>query len=176
MTPNRGKGDDTRINQQINTPRIRLIDARGEMLGIIPIQEALRKAEMSNLDLVEIVPNAEPPVCKIMDYGKYRYEQQKKQQEARKKQKTVQVKEVKLRPTIDKHDLEIKLRHAVEFLEEGDKVKFSLKFRGREMSHQEVGQAVMQKVQDFLTDKCRIELHPRMEGTQLIMIVAPVGK
>lgn len=166
------RGDDnTRINHLITAPRIRLIDASGEMVGLFPTNEALRKAEAAGLDLVEIVPNAEPPVCKIMDYGKYRYEQQKKQHEARKKQKIIQVKEVKLRPTIDKHDLEIKLRNAHGFLEEGDKVKFSLKFRGREMSHQEVGFQVIDRVKADLEGKAKIEYGPRLEGNQIIMIV-----
>lgn len=167
------RGDDTRVNQMINSPRIRLIDANGNMLGIIPIQEALRKAESSGLDLVEIVPGAEPPVCKIMDYGKYRYEVQKKAAEARKKQKVVVVKEIKLRPTIDKHDLEIKLRNATGFLEEGDKVKFSLKFRGREMAHQDLGMAIIRRVEEALTDKCKVEVSPRFEGSQIIFLVGP---
>ncbi|MBV8938267.1 MAG: translation initiation factor IF-3 [Alphaproteobacteria bacterium] len=172
MSP-RSKGDDTRVNQQITAPRIRLIDANGEMAGIVPITEALRKAQLAGLDLVEIVPTAEPPVCKVMDYGKYRYEAQKKAHDARKKQKVVAVKEIKLRPTIDKHDLEIKLRNATNFLQEGDKVKFTLKFRGREMSHQEIGMSVIQRVQDSLAGKCKMELAPRMEGSHLVMIVAP---
>src|SRR5579863_972115 len=143
MTSPRSKGDDTRINQQITAPRVRLIDAHGQMLGIIPVPEAIRKAEAAGLDLVEIVPGAEPPVCKIMDYGKYRYEVQKKAHEARRKQKVIQIKEIKLRPGIDKHDLEIKLRNACSWLDEGDKVKFTLKFRGREMAHQDLGMAVI---------------------------------
>src|SRR5262249_20311773 len=127
------------------------------------------KAETSGLDLVEIVPGAEPPVCKIMDYGKYRYEVQKKAHEARKKQKVIQIKEIKLRPGIDKHDLEIKLKNATGWLEEGDKVKFSLKFRGREMAHQDLGMAVIKRVEESMADKCKIEVSPRFEGNQIIM-------
>jgi translation initiation factor IF-3 len=173
MTSPRGKGDDTRINALITAPKVRLIDAHGNMLGIVPTPEAIRKAETAGLDLVEIVPTAEPPVCKVMDYGKYRYEAQKKQHEARKKQKVVQVKEVKLRPTIDKHDLEIKLRNAEGWLAEGDKVKFSLKFRGREMAHQDIGMAVMNRVQEQLLDKCKVEVPTRFEGNQIILLVGP---
>lgn len=173
MTSPKGKGDDTRINQMINAPRIRVIDANGDMLGVLPVNEAIRKAEIAGLDLVEIVPNAEPPVCKIMDYGKYRYEAQKKQHEARKKQKIIQTKEVKLRPTIGEHDLEIKLRNTMGWLEEGDKVKFSLKFRGREMAHQDIGMALIRKIEEKMQDKCKVEVAPRFEGNQIIFLIGP---
>lgn len=173
MTTPRSKGDDTRVNHLITSPRIRLIDATGTMVGIVPVAEGLRKAEMAGLDLVEIVPTADPPVCKVMDYGKYRYEIQKKAHEARKKQKVISVKEVKLRPTIDKHDLEIKLRNAAGFLEDGDKVKFTLKFRGREAMHQELGMNVINRVQEALLDKCRVESAPRLEGNQIILMLGP---
>ncbi len=173
MSSPRGKGDETRINHLINVPRIRLIDANGNMLGIIPTLEAIRKAEQVGLDLVEIVPGAEPPVCKIMDYGKYRYEAQKKAHEARKKQKVVQIKEVKLRPTIDKHDLDIKLKNTFGWLEEGDKVKFTLKFRGREMAHQDIGFNLIKRVQEALEDKCKVEFGPKQEGNQIVLLVGP---
>lgn len=173
MSSLKPRGDEPRINTQISAPRIRLIDATGEMVGVVSIPEALRKAEAAGLDLVEIVPNSDPPVCKIMDYGKYKYEAQKKAHEARKKQKTIVIKEIKLRPTIDKNDLEIKLRNIQKFLEEGDKVKISLKFRGREMAHQEFGFKVIERVQEGLTDLCKIEQPPRQEGMQITMVVGP---
>ncbi len=173
MTSPKIRGDDTRVNQQIISARVRLIDATGTMVGIVAVTEALRKAEISGLDLVEIVPTAEPPVCKIMDYGKYRYEVQKKAHEARRKQKVITLKEVKLRPTIDKHDLDIKLKNAATFLEEGDKVKFSLKFRGREMAHQEIGMNLIKRVQEQLADKCKVETPARFEGSQIILILSP---
>ncbi len=173
MNSPKSRGDEPRINQQITSPRIRLIDATGQMVGVVSVPEALRKAEQSGLDLVEIVPTAEPPVCKIMDYGKYKYEAQKKAHEARKKQKVIVIKEIKLRPTIDKNDLDIKLKNAIKFLEEGDKVKISLKFRGREMAHQEVGQNIIARVQETLEPHCKIEQPPRMEGSQITMIVGP---
>lgn len=167
------KSDEPRINSQIRAASIRLIDATGNMVGVVAVPEALRMAEAAGLDLVEISPAANPPVCKILDYGKYRYEAQKKAHDARKKQKVVQVKEIKLRPTIDKHDLDIKMRHVVEFLEEGDKVRISMRFRGREMDHVDIGRAVLDRVQEQLADKGKIEMAPRMEGKQIILLVGP---
>lgn len=167
------RADEPRVNHQINTPSIRLIDASGNMLGVVGIQEAIRLAEQAGLDLVEISPTASPPVCKILDYGKYRYEAQKKAHEARKKQKVVQIKEIKLRPTIDKHDLEIKTRNVIGFLEEGDKVRITLRFRGREMDHTELGMRILERVQESLKDLCKIENPPRIEGKQITMTVAP---
>ena len=167
------KSDEPRINRQIHAPSIRLIDATGNMLGVVSVAEGLRMAEQAGLDLVEISPAASPPVCKILDYGKYRYEAQKKAHEARKKQKVIQIKEIKLRPTIDKHDLEIKMRHVLEFLEEGDKVRITLRFRGREMDHQDIGFQVLNRVQETLKDHCKIEQSPRIEGKQIVMAVAP---
>ena len=143
------------------------------MVGVVAVPEAIKMAENAGLDLVEISPGASPPVCKILDYGKYRYEAQKKAHDARKKQKVVQVKEIKLRPTIDKHDLDIKLRHIGEFLEEGDKVRISMRFRGREMDHVDIGRAVLDRVQENLVEKGKIEMAPRMEGKQIIMLVGP---
>lgn len=167
------KSDEPRINGQINIPSVRLVDQNGNMVGVIATSEAIKMADLAGLDLVEISPGASPPVCKILDYGKYRYEAQKKAHEARKKQKVVQIKEIKLRPTIDKHDLEIKVRNIIGFLEEGDKVRITLRFRGREMDHQELGMQVLNRVQEMLTDKCKIEQSPRVEGRQIVMAVAP---
>jgi translation initiation factor IF-3 len=164
--------NEPRINQQIRAEKIRLIGADGSMLGITNVREGLAAAEAAGLDLVEISPNAEPPVCKVLDYGKYKYAEQKKLQEARKKQKVIQLKEIKLRPGIDKHDLEIKLRAAHKFLDEGDKVKFTLRFRGREMAHQEIGYALLQRVKETLADKIKVEHEPSMEGRQVVMVVA----
>ena len=143
------------------------------MLGIVTAREALFKAEEAGLDLVEISPNADPPVCKIMDYGKFRYQEQKKKAEARKKQKIIEIKELKLRPGIDDHDLDVKLRAAVRFLEEGDKVKFTLRFRGREMAHQDLGIKLLNRVKETLADKIKMELEPKAEGRQIIMVVTP---
>lgn len=172
-SPRTPKSDEPRINRQIDAQRIRLIDTNGDMLGIVPILEGIRKAEAAGLDLVEIVPNAEPPVCKILDVGKYKYELQKKAHEAKRKQKVISVKELKLRPTIDKHDLEIKIRNAEQFLAEGDKVKFSLKFRGREMSHQELGHQIIARVQEALAEHGKIESAARMEGSQITLTMGP---
>ena len=167
------KIDEPRINRQINNPSIRLVDHNGNMVGVVAVAEALRMAEAAGLDLVEVSPAANPPVCKILDYGKYKYEVQKKAHEARRKQKVISVKEIKLRPTIDKHDLEIKMRHVVEFLEEGDKVRISMRFRGREMDHIEIGQQVLERVQEQLKEIGKIEQAPKSEGKQIIMLVGP---
>ncbi len=173
MTTQKTRGDEPRINHEIKNASIRLIDARGNMVGIVSVKEGVRLAEESGLDLVEISPHAEPPVCKVMDYGKYKYEAQKKAADQRKKQKVVVIKEIKLRPTIDKHDLEVKLRAVHKFIEEGDKVKFTLKFRGREIAHQEIGRNLLEQVQTQLADSVKVEVPPRMESRQLIMLVAP---
>jgi len=167
------KIDEPRINRQINIPSVRLVDHNGNMVGVVATAEALRMAEAVGLDLVEVSPAAAPPVCKILDYGKYKYEVQKKAHEARRKQKVIQVKEIKLRPTIDKHDLAIKMRHVLEFLEEGDKVRISMRFRGREMDHIEIGHQVLNKVQEQLKDAAKIEQPAKMEGKQIIMLVGP---
>ena len=143
------------------------------MRGVMTSREALFKAEDAGLDLVEISPNADPPVCKILDFGKYRYQEQKKRAEARKKQKVIEIKELKLRPVIDDHDLEVKLKAAIRFLDEGDKVKFTLRFRGREMAHQDLGMKLLQRVKDTLADKIKIEQEPKAEGRQIIMVVGP---
>lgn len=173
MSFNKSGHDEPRINQAIRSPEVRVINFDGEMIGIFSVPDALRKAQSAGYDLVEIVPNAKPPVCKIMDYGKYKYEAQKKAHEARKKQKVVVLKEIKIRPNIDKHDLGIKLKSAKSFLEEGDKVKFSMRFRGREISHKEIGLQVIEQVKTTLADDSRIEQEPKFEGMQVIMILAP---
>lgn len=159
------------MNDQIRTERVRLVDADGNMAGVVSIREALRAAEEAGLDLVEVSPNADPPVCKILDYGKYKYEQQKKAAEARKNQKTIDVKEVKIRPGIEAHDYEVKMRNARRFLEEGDKVKVTMRFRGREMAHQDIGRDLLARMRDELSDICKVEMEPRLEGRQMIMIL-----
>jgi translation initiation factor IF-3 len=165
--------DGPRVNHQINTPTVRLIDENGEMIGIVASREAITRAQQAGLDLVEISPNSAPPVCKILDYGKYKYEQQKKQNEARKKQKVIEVKEIKLRPGIDDHDYDVKMRAMHRFLEEGDKVKVTLRFRGREIAHQELGARLLDRVRDDLDTRAKIEQMPRMEGRQMVMVLAP---
>jgi len=153
--------------------RVRLVDERGHMVGVVGRSEALAMAADAGLDLVEISPNADPPVCKILDFGKYKYEEQKKKNEARKKQKIIEVKEIKLRPSIDDHDYEVKRRSMVKFIEEGDKVKVTMRFRGRELAHQELGMDVLMRVRDDLDEIAKIEQMPRMEGRQMTMVVAP---
>lgn len=143
------------------------------MKGVVSLSEALALAEETGLDLVEVSPNADPPVCKILDYGKYKYEQQKKAAEARKKQKTVDVKEVKIRPTTEEHDYNVKMKNARRFLEGGDKVKVSMRFRGREMAHQDVGMEVMNRLYEDVKDLGKLELAPKMEGRQMLMVLAP---
>lgn len=170
------KIDEPRINNQIRCEKIRLVGADGEMVGVVTVPEGLRAAREAGLDLVEVSPNAEPPVCKILDYGKFKYEQQKKAAEARKKQKIVVIKEVKLRPGIDKHDLEVKMKAVHKFLEEGDKVKLTLRFRGREMSHQDIGMRLLEKIREELGATVKIEHEPKLEGRQVIMIVAPAPR
>lgn len=180
---NEGRGNDTRptntdenrVNEQIRVPRVRVIDEDGEMLGVMQTREAILKAQDAGLDLVEISPNADPPVCKILDYGKFRYQQQKKKNEAKKKQKVIEIKELKLRPSIEDHDLEVKMRAAQRFLEEGDKVKFTLRFRGREMAHQHLGMKLLERVKQFLEGKIRIDQEPKFEGNQVIMMVSPAS-
>lgn len=167
------KDQGPRINSSITVDEVRLVDAEGEMQGVVPLAKALSMAEEAGLDLVELSPNATPPVCKILDYGKYKYEQQKKANEARKKQKTVDVKEVKMSPRIEKNDYDVKMRNANRFLEAGDKVKVSMRFRGREMAHQNIGRELFDKMIEDLGENVTVELPPKMEGRQMIMIVAP---
>jgi translation initiation factor IF-3 len=152
---------------------VRLVKEDGTMVGVVPVREALIMAEEAGLDLVEISPNASPPVCKILDFGKFKYELQKKESEARKKQKVIEVKEIKLRPGIDEHDYQVKMRSVHRFLEEGDKVKVTMRFRGREMVHQELGMKVLDRVRAELDALAKVEQWPRLEGRQMIMVMAP---
>jgi translation initiation factor IF-3 len=152
---------------------VRLIDEKGENIGVVPIAQALGRAEQAGLDLVEIAPLAEPPVVKILDYGKYKYEEQKRKSEARKKQKVIEIKEIKMRPSIDDHDYDIKMRSVHKFLGEGDKVKVTLRFRGRELVHQELGVKVLERVRDDLATIGKVEQFPKMEGRQMTMVIAP---
>ncbi|MBI3512975.1 MAG: translation initiation factor IF-3 [Proteobacteria bacterium] len=170
LTPSR---DGPRVNEEITAQSIRLVDERGAMQGVVTLREALEKAVEAGLDLVEIAPTASPPVCKILDYGKYKYEEQKKKNEARKKQKVIEIKEIKLRPTIDDNDYNIKMRAMQRFLQEGDKVKVTLRFRGRELAHQDLGMAVLVRVRDDLDEIAKVEQMPKMEGRQMVMVVAP---
>lgn len=147
--------------------------ADGEMLGVCSVSDALVKADEAGLDLVEVSPHSDPPVCKILDYGKYKYQEQKKRNEARKKQKTTDVKEIKMRPNIDTHDYDVKMRNIVKFLGEGDKVKVTLRFRGREMVHQELGMNVLTRVRDDVSDLSKVEQFPKLEGRQMTMVIAP---
>ena len=161
------------MNQEIRAPRVLLIDQHGEKQGVMPTSAALEAAEEAGLDLVQIVSTSEPPVCKILDYGKHRFQEQKKKAEARKRQKVVELKEIKLRPNIDTHDYEVKSRAMHRFFEEGDKVKVTLRFRGREMAHPELGMKLLNKVQADFDEIAKVEYAPRMEGRQMIMILAP---
>ena len=170
FTPTR---DGPRINDEINVLRVRLVDERGRMVGVVGRSEALGMAADAGLDLVEIAPNADPPVCKILDFGKFKYEEQKKKNEARKKQKIIEVKEIKLRPSIDDHDYDVKMRSMNKFIEEGDKVKVTMRFRGRELAHQELGMNVLMRVKGDLDGIAKVEQMPRMEGRQMTMVVAP---
>jgi translation initiation factor IF-3 len=165
--------DGHRINRDIRVREVQLIDQDGQNRGVIGAPEALQMAEEAGLDLVEIVPNASPPVCKILDYGKFRFLEQKKAAEARKKQKIVEVKEIKLRPGIDDHDYDVKMRAMRRFFEEGDKVKVTLRFRGREMAHQDLGYRLLSRVKEETGSIAKVELEPSMEGRQMIMILAP---
>ena len=158
----------------IRVPEIRLIDHEGENHGVVSPERAIEMAEDVGLDLVEISPNASPPVCKIMDFGKFKYETQKKANEAKKKQKVIEVKEVKFRPNIDTHDYDVKMRNVTKFLEGGDKVKVTLRFRGREMAHQELGRDLLHKIADDIEGLGKSEAMPKMEGRQMIMVAAPV--
>jgi translation initiation factor IF-3 len=165
--------DGPRINDEIRAARVLLIDAEGEKQGEMPLSAALEAAIESGLDLVEVAPNAVPPVCKVMDYGKFKYEEQKKKNEARKRQKIVEIKEVKFRPMIDIHDYEVKTRAMHRFFEEGDKVKITLRFRGREMAHQHLGIELLHRVKRDFDDIAKVEMEPRLEGKQMTMVMAP---
>ncbi len=151
-----------------------MIGAEGENVGVVTPEEGMRLADTAGLDLVEISPNAEPPVCKIMDLGKFKYEQQKRESEARKKQKTIEIKEIKFRPNTDTHDYDVKMRNVKKFLEEGDKVKITLRFRGREMAHLQLGRELLERVAEDITDLGKVENMPKMEGRQMIMMIGPI--
>ena len=166
--------DGPRINEEIRVKEVRLIDEKGENRGVVSIREALQIAEDAGLDLIEISPQAAPPVCKVLDYGKYKYEAQKRKAEAKRNQKIVEIKELKLRPMIDKHDYEVKVKQAKKFLSEGNKVKFTMRYKGRELSANDMGKAVLDRLLEDLEGQCRMESEPKMEGRQMMMIVAPV--
>ncbi|HWB48669.1 MAG TPA: translation initiation factor IF-3 [Stellaceae bacterium] len=165
--------DGPRINGEILVNQLRLVDERGDMVGIVSRNQALDMAADAGLDLVEIAPNADPPVCKILDFGKFKYEEQKKKNEAKKKQKIIEVKEVKFRPSIDDHDYDVKMRSMLKFIGEGDKVKVTMRFRGRELAHQEIGMDVLMRVKGDLDAIAKVEQFPRMEGRQMTMVVSP---
>jgi translation initiation factor IF-3 len=157
----------------INVPKVRVIDDEGENLGVMYTREAIEQANEKGLNLVEVSPNADPPVCKFLDVGKYRYEAQKKANLARKSQKTQDIKEVKMRPNIDTHDYDVKMRNVTKFIEHGDKVKITLRFRGREMAHQHLGMDLLKKVQEDVAEVAKVEAFPRLEGRQMLMVLAP---
>lgn len=161
------------MNRDIHSEQVRCIAPNGDQLGIMRTVQAIAEAESWGLDLVEVSPNASPPVCKILDYGKFKYEAQKKKNEAKKKQKIIEIKEIKLRPNIDEHDYRVKMRNVTRFLTEGDKVKVTLRFRGREMAHQELGAHVLERVRGDTEEIAKVEAFPRMEGRQMIMVIAP---
>lgn len=165
--------DKTRINEKIKVPRVRLISSKGEQVGIISVDEALSKAKEEGLDLIEVSPSAEPPVCRLMDYGKFKYQQSKRQQEVKKHQKNIQVKEVKLRPKTEDHDFDFKLKNAIRFLEEGNKVKVSVAFRGREMAHRDLGRDLLARFQEGVGEQGVVEQFMKDEGRNLTMVFAP---
>tara|TARA_Y100001936_G_C16052675_1_gene658862 strand:+ start:595 stop:1131 length:537 start_codon:yes stop_codon:yes gene_type:complete len=170
----RGNNDDeTRTNEQIKADKVRVVDENGEMVGVISPAQAVEMARNAGLDLVEVSPNANPPVCKILDYGKYKYEQQKRAQEAKKKQTKVELKEIKLRPGIEEHDYQVKLRKIVEFIEKSNKVKVSMRFRGREMAHKEIGLAVMERVLEDTKEIAKADSKPKFDGRQALMMLSP---
>ena len=162
-----------RFNQMIAVDKVRVIDENGENIGVMLTNEAIEQAASVGLDLVEVSPNADPPVCKFLDVGKFRYEAQKKANLARKSQKTQEIKEIKMRPNIDDHDYDTKMRSVTKFIGEGDKVKVTLRFRGREMAHQQLGMDLLRRVQDDVAEVAKVEAWPRMEGRQMLMVIAP---
>ena len=165
--------DGPRVNEEIRVPQVRLIDQDGEMMGVLSARDAMLKAFAVGLDLVEISPNADPPVCKILDYGKFKYEQQKKRNEAKKKQKVIEIKEIKVRPNIDENDYQVKMRAMKSFIEEGDKVKVTLRFRGREMAHQDIGVRVLERIRAEMDVSTKVEQMPRLENRQMVMVLSP---
>ena len=171
MSPPKREGP--RINEDIEVSEVRLVAEDAEQLGIVSLEAALQRAADAGMDLVEVSPNASPPVCKIIDYGKLKYQEQKKKNEARKKQKTIEVKEIKLRPNIDTHDYDVKMRSARRFIDDGDKVKVTLRFRGREMAHQDLGAQVLERVRGELDEIAKVDQMPKMEGRQMVMVMSP---
>ncbi|MGE5028154.1 MAG: translation initiation factor IF-3 [Betaproteobacteria bacterium] len=167
---------ESRINGEITAPEVRLVGLEGEPLGIVSLAVAMNMAEEAEVDLVEIAPTAQPPVCRLMDYGKFKYRESKKQHEAKLKQKQIQVKEIKFRPGTDEGDYQIKLRNLIRFLEEGDKCKITLRFRGREMAHQEIGLRLLKRVEADLMENGTVEQFPKMEGRQMVMVLSPKKK
>ena len=165
--------DGPRINEDIRAPRVLLIDHNGEKQGIMPTSAAIEAAQEVGLDLVEVSPNSDPPVCKVLDFGKFKFQEQKKKNEARKRQKVVEVKEIKLRPNIDTHDYDVKAKAMHRFFEEGDKVKVTLRFRGRELAHPELGMKLLQQVKEDTQTIAKVEAEPKLEGRQMMMVLAP---
>jgi translation initiation factor IF-3 len=165
-----------RVNDEIQAPEVRLIDAEGQQVGVVDLRSAMERAEQEGLDLVEIVPNAEPPVCRLMDFGRFLFDQKKKKSEARKKQKQVQVKEVKFRPGTDIGDYQVKIRNLTRFLNEGDKAKVTMRFRGREHAHRELGLDLLRRVESDLAEISTVEQQPQMEGRQMVMVLGPRKK
>lgn len=161
------------MNEEIVAPKVRLVGPDGQMIGVVSVPEAIAKASEYGLDLIEISPNADPPVCKVMDYGKFKYEVQKKKNEARKKQKVIDIKEIKMRPGIDEHDYQVKMRSVRRFLDEGDKVKMTIRFRGREMVHMELGTKVLDRIRADIDAIAKVEQTPRTEGRMMTMVIAP---
>ncbi|MGN7612682.1 translation initiation factor IF-3 [Magnetococcales bacterium HHB-1] len=167
--------DSTRTNERIRVPEVRLIDENGKQVGVVQRDDALRRAQNASLDLVEVAPNARPPVCKIMNYAKFKYQKSIRERQARKNQTRVELKEIKFRPATDKHDYEVKLRNIRKFLDAGNKVKCTLRFRGREMAHQELGAALLERVEEAVVDIAKVEQQPRLLGRQMTMVVAPLA-
>ena len=165
--------DGPRVNEEIRSVQVRLIDQDGEMQGVMSARDAMLRAFSVGLDLLEISPNADPPVCKILDFGKYKYELQKKKNEAKKKQKVIEIKEIKVRPNIDENDYQVKMRAMKSFIEEGDKVKVTLRFRGREMAHQDIGIRVLERIRAELEATTKVEQMPRLENRQMVMVLSP---
>ena len=176
MRPVAPQKDGPPANEDITAPEVQVIDAEGENLGQMPTARAIELAAEAGLDLVAISPNANPPVCKFLDLGKFKYQAQKKAADARKKQKVIEVKEIKMRPNIDTHDYDVKMRSVEKFLNEGDKVKVTMRFRGREMAHQEIGLQLLLKVRDEVEEKAKVESNPRAEGRQMVMVLGPLKK
>ena len=161
------------MNNEIDAPQVRVVNADGDMVGVISVEEGVELADDVGLDLVEVSPNADPPVCKILDYGKYKYAEQKKANEARKKQKTIDIKEIKMRPGIDEHDYQVKMRSVRRFLDGGDKVKLPIRFRGREMAHLDLGMKVLDRVREEIDELAKVEQFPKTEGRLMTMVIAP---